>query len=114
MKEVYRSFEPPLSFENQRGYVIYELENMYEIRLYSVWGDEQTGLFRTRKSRLPQEDFGNYDKISELEFWTDCGAYDDPYMQVRHKGKWYSGETINKIMEANNCRETLTYWRRYA
>lgn len=106
-KEVYRSFEGMLNVETQVGYIIYELSDLYEIELLSVWSEDSTVRFRVPKSLLPADKFGDEALIGELNLAADDGVYDDA--QTMWHSKWYKGSTIRKIQESNRDY----YWRRY-
>lgn len=103
-KEVYRSFEGKLNYNNQNGYIIVELQDFYEIEFLSVL---QVGVdkIRIRKELLPENDFSNFEKIINLSEDIENGCAD--YGQCWYNGKWYGYDSICKIQEmhqANNWK----------
>lgn len=106
MKEIYRSFEGKLNVENQSGYIIYEIENFYQIEFISV-RTSGSDKVRIKKELLQKEDFENLEKITEIEMDIENGRAD--YGQCWYKEKWYSYDTINKIQ----CKNQDNYWKRY-
>lgn len=103
-KEVYRSFEGKLGVDNRTGYIIYELNDYYEIEILNVWSDVEDVRFRVVKDDLP--DFDNADRIDKLLFEIEHGARAG---QIFFRGKWYSQDTINKIQCTNKDHD----WKRY-
>ena len=107
-KEVYRSFEGKLSPECQRGYIVYDCGEYWEINHQTVWMDEKCFSVRIKKGYKLK--FDDIERIEELEFGVNNGIVDG---QAAYNGKWYSTETINKIQEKNNCRQTFEPWQRF-
>lgn len=107
MKEVYRSFEGKLDCENQSGYIIQKLNDFYEIEFLSVWMDVNDSKVRIRKEFLSESDFGNLEKIGELQMDIENGCGD--FGQCWYNGKWYGFDAICKIQEKNQSNE----WKRF-
>ena len=108
MKEIYRSFDGNLSPENTDGYIIYEIAGgLLEIESLSVRPDTIDARFRIPRELLPESDYGDLAKIGELEAdaWNGCYRRG----QVFFKGKWYSGEMIDKIQQDAGDN----YWQRH-
>lgn len=101
MKEIYRSFEGKLTAENQFGYIIFEGDGFWQIEHVSTWSDTPDTAYRIAKTALNESDFGNLEKIGEIELSIDDGCYESDKMQVRYKGSWYSCSKIRKIRESN-------------
>lgn len=108
MKEIYRSFEGKLNAENQEGYIIYELDNMYQIEFLSVWSGKDR-YFRISKDFLKQEDFFDFVKLIEFENDIINGRYEYDDMQVNYNNKWYTGNAISKIQASTGDHN----WRRH-
>lgn len=94
MKEIYRSFEGKLNVENQNGYIVYELKEMYEIHELSVWGNG-ANKFRVQKNDFDLNRINELLYIGELYESVDCGRIDG---QIYYKDKWRSPQ---KIMDKN-------------
>ena len=101
MKEIYRSFEGKLTAENQFGYIISEGNGFWQIEHVSTWIDTPDTAYRITKTALSESDFGNLEKIGEIELSIDDGCYESDKMQVRYKGIWYSCPKIRKIQETS-------------
>lgn len=100
MKEVFCSFEGKLNFDNQSGYVIYELEDFYQVEFLDVFGDVQQEKVRIKKHLLSDSDFGDLDKISGM---CDDILYGRANLgQYFYKGKWYDYDTICKYQLINH------------
>lgn len=106
MEEVYRSFDV-LGVECQHGYEIYELENFYEVRYYSVETPSPADRVRIRKELLTKEDFRNQEKLGRLQADIENGCAD--YGQCWYNQKWYGYDTICKIQASNQDYR----WKRY-
>ena len=106
--EVYRSLEGKLSPECQRGYIIYDCGNYWEINHQTVWMNEKCYAVRINKGY--KFDFDDIEKIEELAFGVNNGTVEG---QACYNRKWYSTETINKIQEKNNCRQTFEPWQKF-
>ena len=102
MKEIYRSFDV-LSVEGPRtGYIVYQLENYYQVEWKSIEPDIQPRKFR----------------IAQAIDWKDPGAVSEARQNVEaaniegqafYKNRWYSTKTILKIMKD---KETFN-WQAY-
>lgn len=79
--EVYRSFEGKLSPECQRGYIIYDCGNYWEINHQTVWMDEKCYAVRINKGY--KFDFDDIEKIEELAFGVNNGTVEG---QAAYKG----------------------------
>lgn len=108
MKEVYRSFEGKLDCENRSGYIISEMKEFYEIEFLSVYRDSKDSKVRIRKEFLSESNFGNLEKIGQLQMDIENGCGD--FGQCLYKGKWYGYDAICKIQQKNQSNE----WKRFA
>lgn len=107
MKEIYRSFEGKLNVGNQTGYIIYELNDFYQIEFLSVWSDAKEDKVRIRKALLKEADFSNLEKIGDLQMDIENGCGD--YGQCYFNEKWYGFETICKIQDKHDDNN----WKRH-
>lgn len=103
-KEVYRSFGDVLDGETREGYIVYEIENYYEIRFLSVYSGRNECNYRVAKGAL--RDFADAEKVSELYVDVTNGCRDG---QAFWRGKWYSQEMINKIQRERKDHD----WKKY-
>lgn len=106
--EVYSSFEGKLDVDQQEGYVLYLTENFIEYNWLSVWQDDQTSRARFPIGALPEESYGDRDKVWNLV--AQCWDGTLPGGQIMYKGKWWSDTTIRKIQDAH---QDMT-WQKYA
>ena len=108
MKEVYRSFEGRLGVCQQEGYIIYDIEGYWQIEELSVWKSGNRSRYRIGKEHLRPCDFGDHNKITELEVDAELGVRDNT--QYYYKDKWWTTQTIRKIQQVNQD----PYWQKYA
>lgn len=106
MKEVYRSFEGKLNYDNPVGHIVYDDKNFYKIESLSAWS---SGNLIMRISKNVPFDFKDDNKIGILYMDIFDGKYTTNDYQVFVRGKWYGGETINKIVNSHRDHN----WTRY-
>lgn len=107
MKEIFRSFEGKLNCDNQSGYIIYESEKFYQIEFLSVWNDVEDGKIRIWKEYLSEKDFGNIEKINNIQMDIENGCFN--YGQCFYKQRWFGFNTICKIQDKNQSNE----WKKF-
>lgn len=99
-KEVYRNPTGRLDYNQQYGYIVYELTNHYQIEYRTVWNDTNESLIRLPKSLIPASvDWAQYlasDNYCSLIVDLNNGLIDGG--KVYWKGKWY---TPKKIVDRN-------------
>lgn len=94
--EIYRSFEAPLDYKNQEGFVVYELPMSYEIEHLSVWQDAICPHYRFPKTEAPAgivwASEQARDWLTQMYMNIDHGHVDGA--SVLYDGGWYRPKVI--------------------